>query len=299
MAPFQMTEPHKPRSFGMFQARATAQPKPLMQDQADAAAFRVKVLTILPEMFPGALAASLTGKALSDRLWALEVLDIRGFARNKHRTVDDTPAGGGPGMVIKPDVVAAAIDFAQADVSETREHWPVIYLSPRGRPLTQARVRDLAGAEGMTLLCGRFEGVDQRVLEARGVEEVSIGDFVLTGGEIPAMALIDAVVRLRPGVLGNEASTEEESFSRELLEHPHYTRPQAWEGREIPEILLSGHHAKIAEWRLSQAERLTKERRPDLWQAYTSDEGAADGDRELSDAQTSADKGGHVKDEET
>ena len=268
-----------------------------MEDQAPASAFRVRVLSIMPDVFPGPLAASLTGKALNDRLWTLEVLDIRGFARNKHRTVDDTPAGGGPGLVMKPDVVAAAIDAAQADAPGDRGRWPVIYLSPRGRPLTQRRVRELAGGEGLTLLCGRFEGVDQRVLEAREVEEVSIGDFVLTGGEIPAMALIDAVIRLRPGVLGNEASTEEESFSRGLLEHPHYTRPQAWEGREIPEILLSGHHARIAEWRHSQAERLTKERRPDLWRAYTSGEGAADGDRELSDAQTSAAKGGQKKDE--
>ena len=254
--------------------------------------FAATILTLFPEMFPGPLGGSLTGKALSDRLWLLETLDIRGFARNKHRTVDDTPAGGGAGLVMKPDVVAAAIDYAQADASGDGGRWPVIYLSPRGKPLTQARARELAAGEGMTLLCGRFEGVDQRVLEARSVEEVSIGDFVLTGGEIPAMALIDSVIRLRPGVLGNEASIEEESFSRGLLEHPHYTRPQVWEGREIPEILLSGHHAKIADWRLSQAERLTKERRPDLWRAYR----AADGDRELSDAQTSAAKGGLTKD---
>jgi tRNA (guanine37-N1)-methyltransferase len=290
-----MTDSPKPRSHGMFQPRVTAQPKPLMDDQARLGAFRVKVLTLFPELFPGPLAASLTGKALADRLWALETLDIRDFARNKHRTVDDTPAGGGPGLVMKPDVVAAAIDDAQADAPGERARWPVIYLSPRGRPLTQARARELAAGEGLTLLCGRFEGVDQRVLEAREVEEVSIGDFVLTGGEIPAMVLIDAVIRLRPGVLGNEASIEEESFSRGLLEHPHYTRPQVWEGREIPEILLSGHHAKIAEWRLSRAERLTKERRPDLWRAYK----AADGDRELSDAQTSAAKGGQTKDEQT
>ncbi len=289
----------KPRSHGMFQPRATAEPRPLMQDQAAAGGFRVRVLTILPEMFPGALAASLTGKALAQRIWSLEVLDIREFAGNKHRTVDDTPAGGGPGLVMKPDVVAAAIDHAQADAPGDRARWPVICLSPRGRPLTQARVRELAAGEGLTLLCGRFEGVDQRVLEAREVEEVSIGDFVLTGGEIPAMALIDAVVRLRPGVLGNEESLVEESFSRGLPEHPHYTRPQVWEGRAIPEILLSGHHARIAEWRLSQAEGLTKQRRPDLWRAHTSGtEGAADGDRELSDAPTSAAKGGQTKDDE-
>jgi tRNA (guanine37-N1)-methyltransferase len=292
-----MTKSPKPRSHGMFKPQVTAQPRPLMQDQAVAGAFGVKVLTILPEMFPGALEASLIGKARAERIWSLEVLDIRKFARNKHRTVDDTPAGGGPGMVMKPDVAAAAIDHAQADAPSDRARWPVIYMSPRGRPLTQARVRELAAGDGVTLLCGRFEGVDQRVLEAREVEEVSIGDFVLTGGEIPAMALIDAVVRLRPGVLGNAESTQEESFSRGLLEHPHYTRPQVWEGRAIPEILLSGHHAKIAEWRLSQAEGLTKERRPDLWRAHTSGtEGAADGDRELSDAQTSAAKGEQTKD---
>ena len=292
-----VSDPPKPRSHGMFRPHVTAQPRPLMQDQVAVGSFRVKVLTILPEMFPGALDASLIGKALKEHIWSLEVLDIRDFASNKHRTVDDTPAGGGPGLVMKPDVVSAAIDAAQADAPDDRARWPVIYLSPRGRPFTQGRARELAAGEGITLLCGRFEGVDQRVLEAHGVEEISIGDFVLTGGEIPAMALIDAVVRLRPGVLGNEASLDEESFSRGLLEHPHYTRPQVWEGREIPEILLSGHHAKIAEWRLSQAERLTKERRPDLWRAHTSGtERAADGDRELSDAQTSATKGGQTKD---
>lgn len=286
----------KPRSHGMLSARPTPAPKSLMQDQAPRGAFRVKVLTIFPELFPGPLAASLTGRALAERLWTLEVLDIRRFARNKHRTVDDTPAGGGPGMVMKPDVVAAAIDAAQADAPGDRGRWPVIYLSPRGRPLTQARVRELARGEGMTLLCGRFEGVDERVLEARQVEELSIGDFVLTGGEIPAMALIDAVVRLRPGTLGNEASTEEESFSRGLLEHPHYTRPQVWEGREIPEILLSGHHARIAAWRRARAEELTKERRPDLWRAYVASGKATGGDTELSDADTSAGKGGQKGD---
>lgn len=282
----------KPRSHGMFSARPTAGPKPLGADQAPGHAFRVKVLTIFPELFPGPLAASLTGKALSERLWTLETLDIRRFARNKHRTVDDTPAGGGPGMVMKPDVVAAAIDAAEADAPGDRARWPVIHLSPRGRPSTQARVRELAAGEGMTLLCGRFEGVDERVLEARGVEELSIGDFVLTGGEIPAMALIDAVVRLRPGVLGNEASTEEESFTRGLLEHPHYTRPQVWEGREIPEILLSGHHARINEWRRARAEELTRQRRPDLWRAYR----ATGGDTEQSDADISAGKGGQKED---
>lgn len=286
----------RPRSHGRLRARPTATPRPLLEDQLPAAAFRVKVLTLFPALFPGPLAASLTGRALEQGIWALETLDIRAFARNKHRTVDDTPAGGGPGLVMKPDVVAAAIDAAQADAPAERARWPVIYLSPRGRPLTQARVRDLAQGEGMTLLCGRFEGVDERVLEARGVEEVSIGDFVLTGGEIPAMALIDAVVRLLPGVLGNEASVEEESFSRGLLEHPHYTRPRVWEGRAIPEVLLSGDHARIAEWRLSEAERLTKERRPDLWRAYMRRRGGPGGEAEQSDAHNAAGEGGQDKD---
>ena len=197
-------------------------------------------------------------------------------------------------MVMKPDVVAAAIDHAQADAPGDRARWPVLYLSPRGRPFDQARARRLAAGEGVTLLCGRFEGVDERVLEARGVEEVSLGDFVLTGGEIAAMALIDAVVRLLPGVLGNEASTEEESFSRGLLEAPHYTRPRVWEGRAIPEVLLSGDHARIAEWRLARAKALTKERRPDLWRAHEDPHG----EPELSDAQTSADNGGQTKDQD-
>jgi tRNA (guanine37-N1)-methyltransferase len=199
-------------------------------------------------------------------------------------------------MVMKPDVVAAAIDHAQADAPGDRARWPVIYMSPRGRPFDQAMARRLAAAEGVTLLCGRFEGIDQRVLDARAVEEVTVGDAVLTGGEIPAMAVIDAVVRLRPGVLGNEASAEEESFARGLLEHPHYTRPQVWEGRGIPEVLLSGHHARIAEWRLAQAERLTQARRPDLWRAYAERHGRPPGDPELSDAQTSAKNGGQTED---
>ena len=276
----------------MFSARASAEPRPLIgPDKGCAGAWRARVLTLFPEMFPGVLGQSLTGKALDQGLWALEALDIRKFARDRHRSVDDTPAGGGPGMVMKPDVVAAALDFAGQGVPEDRARWPVICLSPRGRPFDQARARALAAGEGVTLLCGRFEGVDQRVLDAREVEEVSIGDFVLTGGEIAAMALIDAVVRLRPGVLGNAASTDEESFSRGLLEHPHYTRPRIWEGRAIPEVLLSGHHAQVAEWRLAQAKGLTKERRPDLWRAYD----GTDGDRELSDAETSAATGGQTR----
>ena len=222
------------------------------------------VLTILPEMFPGPLGVSLAGRGLETGLWSLETVDIRDFARDKHRSVDDTPAGGGPGMVMKADVVAAALDYVPGGDR------PAIYLSPRGRPLTQERVRQLSRGPGAVLLCGRFEGVDERVIEARGLEELSIGDFVLSGGEIAAMALIDAAVRLLPGVMGKETSGAEESFEGGLLEYPHYTRPAEWEGRGIPEVLTSGDHGKVARWRREQAERITKARRPDLWQAYRS-----------------------------
>lgn len=229
--------------------------------------FRAKILTLFPEAFPGVLGVGLTGRALADGLWALEVLDIRRFAQDRHRTVDDTPAGGGPGMVMRPDVVAAAVDAARDGVPE-RARWPVVYLSPRGRRLDQGLVREIAAGAGVTLLCGRYEGVDQRVLEARAIEEVSVGDYVLTGGEPAALVLLDAVVRLRPGVLGNAASTVEESFARGLLEHPHYTRPAVWEGRSVPEVLLSGHHARIAEWRRARSQAMTRDRRPDLWAAH-------------------------------
>jgi tRNA (guanine37-N1)-methyltransferase len=220
------------------------------------------VLTLFPEMFPGPLGISLLGKALANGLWSLEVRDIRDHGLGKHRTVDDTPSGGGPGMVMRADVAAAAIDAVP------RNDRPLIYLSPRGAPLTQARVRDLAAGPGAILLCGRFEGLDQRVIEARAVEEVSLGDFVLAGGEIAAMAVIEAAVRLLPGVLGTHASTEEESFAAGLLEYPHYTRPQAFEGRAIPEVLSGGNHKEIAEFRRARAEALTRERRPDLWTLY-------------------------------
>ncbi|MBY8976195.1 tRNA (guanosine(37)-N1)-methyltransferase TrmD [Rhodobacteraceae bacterium NNCM2] len=279
----------KPRSHGMLRPTVSTRPRPLMGPKERAGAFRAKVLTLFPGLFPGPLGESLTGKALKDGKWFLEAIDIRRFATDKHRTVDDTPSGGGAGMVMKADILAKALDFAAQDSLHDRSRWPVIYLSPRGRPLTQKMAARWAKGEGITLLAGRYEGVDQRVLEARQVEEVSIGDFVLTGGEIPAMTLLDAVIRLLPGVLGNDQSAEEESFSRGLLEHPQYTRPQVWEGREIPEILLSGNHAKIAEWRLSQAERLTQERRPDLWRAYK----ATDGDTELSGGNTNAENGDH------
>lgn len=220
------------------------------------------ILTILPEMFPGPLGVSLIGAALDKELWQLETIDIRAYASDRHRSVDDTPAGGGPGMVMRADVVAPAVDAALERNPDT----PVIYLSPRGKPLEQERVRELAQGPGVTLLCGRFEGLDQRVLDARDIEEVSIGDFVLAGGEVAACALIEACVRLLPGVVGAQESLAQESFEQGLLEYPHYTRPREWEGREIPDVLLSGNHGKVADWRRQQAERITRERRPDLKQ---------------------------------
>ena len=262
--------PAGPRSFGQRSITATAGPRVLM-DEGGAKSdpvWRARVMTLFPEMFPGPLGLSLTGKALEKRIWTLESLDIRGFAQDKHRSVDDTPAGGGPGMVLRPDVVGRAIDASLRGVPEDRARWPVICLSARGRPLTQARVARLAAAEGVSLLCGRFEGIDQRALEAYGVEEIGVGDAVYTGGEIPAMALLDAVVRLLPGVLGKIESTVDESFSAGLLEHPQYTKPAEWEGRAIPEVLLSGNHAKVDAWRRAQSEAVTKERRPDLWRAF-------------------------------
>ncbi|MBR0755172.1 tRNA (guanosine(37)-N1)-methyltransferase TrmD [Bradyrhizobium jicamae] len=228
----------------------------------DVSIWRATVLTLFPDMFPGPLGVSLAGRALGSGLWALEARDIRASATDKHRSVDDTPAGGGPGMVLRADVLAAAIDTA-----DTTPGRPRLLMSPRGRPLTQARVAELAAGPGPLIVCGRFEGIDQRVIEARSLEEVSIGDYVLSGGEIAAMALIDACVRLLPGVMGKLASGTEESFSEGLLEYPQYTRPQEFEGRQIPEILVSGDHAKVAAWRLAQSEALTKARRPDLWAA--------------------------------
>jgi len=225
--------------------------------------WRASVLTIFPEMFPGPFGASLAGKARAAGAWAIEAIDIRDFASDRHRTVDDTPAGGGPGMVMKADVLARAID---AVPSEGR---PRLLMSPRGVPLTQSRVEALSAGPGVILVCGRFEGVDERVIAARNLEEVSVGDYILSGGEIAAMVLIDACVRLLPGVMGQPASGSEESFTTGLLEYPHYTRPQAFEGRPIPEVLLSGDHGKIAAWRQAEAERMTRERRPDLWARYS------------------------------
>jgi tRNA (guanine37-N1)-methyltransferase len=226
--------------------------------------WRATVLTLFPEMFPGPLGISLIGKALEKKIWSLDVRDIREHGVGKHRTVDDTPAGGGPGMVMRADVAVAAIDAARAR-DDAR---PLLYLSPRGAALTQSRVASLAHGGGVVLLCGRFEGLDQRAIEARGLEEVSLGDFVLAGGEIAAMALIEACVRLMPGVLGDAASPADESFSKGLLEYPQYTRPQTFEGRDIPEVLTGGNHAEIERWRKKQAETLTKSRRPDLWALY-------------------------------
>lgn len=227
--------------------------------------WRASVLTIFPEMFPGPLGISLAGTALENGIWSLRTVDIRDFAVDRHRSVDDTPFGGGPGMVMRPDVIDAAIRSVTDGGEETG---PLVYLTPRGTPLSQARVRELADGPGVTLICGRFEGVDERVLEAHEVEEISLGDYVLSGGELAAMTLLDATVRLLPGVIGSEASLEEESFERDLLEYPHYTRPQDWQGRAVPEVLLSGHHAKIEAWRREKAEDMTKTRRPDVWARY-------------------------------
>jgi tRNA (guanine37-N1)-methyltransferase len=224
--------------------------------------WRASVLTIFPEMFPGPLGVSLAGKALSSNIWSLEAIDIRAHATDKHRTVDDTPAGGGPGMVMKADVLARALDAVPHD---TR---PRLLMSPRGAPLTQRRATELARGLGVVILCARFEGVDERLIKARRLEEVSLGDFVLSGGEIAALAVLDACVRLLPGVMGKEASAAEESFADGLLEYPQYTRPPVFEGEPIPEVLVSGDHAKVAAWRREQAEKLTRERRPDLWAAY-------------------------------
>lgn len=263
-----MTE-EPPKSHGRLSIRASLQPRDLMDEQPRLkGAWEARIVTLFPDAFPGILGLSLMGKALDMGLWRLETHDLRDFGDGKHRNVDDTPAGGGAGMVLRADVVDRALTAAMQGASADRARWPVVYLSPRGKPFDQATARRLADADGVTLLCGRFEGVDQRVLDHWQMEEISLGDFVLTGGEIAAQALIDATVRLRPGVLGNQASTEEESFSDGLLEHPQYTRPQSWQGAEIPEVLTSGNHGAIAKWRHAQAENITAARRPDLWARY-------------------------------
>jgi tRNA (guanine37-N1)-methyltransferase len=277
-----VTEP-KPKSHGRLSISASSTPRDLMDGPPRVkGAWTAKVITLFPDAFPGTLGLSLTGKALDMGLWSLLPIDLRPFGEGRHRNVDDNPAGGGAGMVLRADIVGKALTEAAIGTPPDRARWPVIYLSPRGRRFDQAMARRFAQGDGLTLLCGRFEGVDERVLEQFGVEEVSLGDFVLTGGEIAAQALIDATVRLIPRVLGNHQSAEEESFSDGLLEFPQYTRPTLWEGRAIPEILLSGHHANIADWRRGMAERLTKERRPDLWRAYCAAHGRdPDEDQEL------------------
>jgi tRNA (guanine37-N1)-methyltransferase len=274
--------PASPRPFraiGRKAIRPSATPRDLMAEGAVAGAWTAHVVTLLPEAFPGVLGLSLTGRALAEGVWSLDVTDLRAFGEGRHRNVDDTPAGGGAGMVLRADVGARALDHALA---RARGDVPRLLLSPRGRRFDQAMAADLARRDGVLLFCGRFEGVDERLIAHYGLAEVSLGDFVLTGGEIAAQALIDATVRLMPRVLGNQHSAEEESFSSGLLEYPQYTRPAVWEGRAIPEVLLSGHHAHIAAWRRTQAERLTKERRPDLWRAHLARmQGRPEEDREL------------------
>ena len=227
--------------------------------------WHASVLTLFPEMFPGPLGQSLAGRALRDGRWAIDSLDIRSFATDRHRTVDDTPFGGGAGMVMRPDVIDAACGSVMAEGGER----PLLYMTPRGQLLDQALVRELAAGPGVVVLCGRYEGLDQRVIEARAMTEVSVGDYVLSGGEPAAMVLLDACVRLLPGVMGASESGEEESFSHGLLEYPHYTRPAEWNGRRVPDVLLSGHHAEVASWRAAQSEAATRLRRPDLWARHT------------------------------
>ena len=251
------------KSLGRKSVQVTGKPQALMTDTPDlAAAWTAQVITLFPDAFPGLLGDSLTGKALKDGIWQLQTTDLRRFGEGKHRNVDDTPAGGGAGMVLRADVLGNAINDTRR---RARGRMPLIYLSPRGVPFTQKIAQDLSQQDGVTLLCGRFEGVDERVLEHYDIIEISMGDYVLTGGELPAMSLIDACVRLLPGVLGNADSAVEESHSNGLLEHPQYTRPAIWEGHTIPDVLTSGDHKKVAQWRRDMSEMITAERRPDLW----------------------------------
>ena len=251
------------KSHGLKSISASAQPRSLITPRPTLAnVWTARIITLFPDAFPGVLGESLTGKALKDNKWQIEATDLRMFGDGKHRNVDDTPSGGGAGMVLRADVVGAAIEHVGRT---TKGRCPLIYLSPRGRPFDQAMAHEWAAADGVTMLCGRFEGVDQRVLDHYDVQEVSLGDFVLSGGELAAQAMIDATVRLLPGVLGNMDSTVDESFSDGLLEHPQYTRPAEWNGRTIPDVLTSGDHGKVAKWRQAQSEALTQDRRPDLW----------------------------------
>ncbi len=261
------------RSHGRKSISVSLKPRELItQAPRLAGVWTARIITLFPQAFPGVLGESLTGKALKDGKWQLETTDLRPFGKGKHRNVDDTPAGGGAGMVLRADVLGNAIEHTMRGA---RGRWPLVYLSPRGRRFDQKMARDWAKCDGITMLCGRFEGVDQRVLDHYNIQEVSLGDFVLTGGEIAAQAMIDATVRLLPDVLGNAESIEDESHSNGLLEHPQYTRPAEWNGREIPEILMSGHHGKIEAWRRAQAEALTRARRPDMWAEHSADSQSA------------------------
>ncbi|MBY6088886.1 tRNA (guanosine(37)-N1)-methyltransferase TrmD [Maritimibacter alkaliphilus] len=259
-----MTE--TPRSHGRKSIQASLKPQELLNSNPRLAGiWTARIITLFPQAFPGVLGESLTGKALKDGKWQLETTDLRPYGEGRHRNVDDTPAGGGAGMVLRADVLGRAIEDTMRGARGT---WPLIYLSPRGRRFDQQMARTFARADGLTMICGRFEGVDQRVLDHYNVLEVSLGDFVMTGGELAAQAMIDATVRLLPGVLGNAESAVEESFSNGLLEHPQYTRPAEWQGLTIPEVLTSGNHAKVAQWRQQTSEEITRQRRPDLWEAY-------------------------------
>ncbi|MCX7566724.1 tRNA (guanosine(37)-N1)-methyltransferase TrmD [Sulfitobacter sp. F26169L] len=261
-----MTPPN--RSHGKQRVTPTAKPRELMRDAPDYAhVWQARIITLFPELFPGVLGASLTGRALQEGRWQLQAHDLREYGLTKHRNVDDTPAGGGAGMVLRADVVGPAIEAVQ---THAKGRWPILYMSPRGKRFDQAMARDLAKCDGVTILCGRFEGVDERVIEHYDVTEVSLGDFVMTGGELAAQAMIDATVRLLPGVLGNAESTVEESHSAGLLEHPQYTKPAEWQGREIPPVLMSGNHGEIEKWRREMSHKLTRERRPDLWAQHES-----------------------------
>ncbi|MHC9236581.1 tRNA (guanosine(37)-N1)-methyltransferase TrmD [Pseudooceanicola sp. 502str34] len=259
-----MTE--TPRSHGRKSIQASLKPQELLNSNPRLAGiWTARIITLFPQAFPGVLGESLTGKALKDGKWQLETTDLRPYGEGRHRNVDDTPAGGGAGMVLRADVLGRAIEDTMRGARGT---WPLIYLSPRGRRFDQQMARTFARADGLTMICGRFEGVDQRVLDHYNVLEVSLGDFVMTGGELAAQAMIDATVRLLPGVLGNAESAVEESFSNGLLEHPQYTRPAEWQGLTIPEVLTSGNHAKVAQWRQQTSEEITRQRRPDLWETY-------------------------------
>ena len=257
------------KSHGKLSIKPSSIPRELIKvNNINQNAWIAKVITLFPEIFPGALNSSLVGKALQEGLWGLETVDLRKFGEGKHRNVDDTPYGGGPGMILRADIMEKAIESAMSEVPKDRKNWPLVYLSPRGARFSQSKAAEWAQGSGITLICGRFEGLDQRVIDHFSIEEVSLGDFILTGGELAAQALIDSTVRLIPSVVGNQKSIIEESFQNDLLEYSQYTRPSVWQGYDIPEVLLSGDHAKIKCWRKRQAERLTKEKRPDLWRAY-------------------------------